>query len=241
MTDKGQFERMASALRRERGLLGASAMLLRNIRRAILFRSQEREDAFDARYGTETSRWVFRRQLGVGKGQLDDVFEYAPTPVRTFNQMVRALPIAPRDYCFVDYGSGKGRALILAAEAGFRRAVGVEISDRMHAVASKNVEVYRKSRPRSDIRLDCADARDFEPPGEDAVYYFCQPFPDWVMSAVLQRLVASVDRSGCRALLLFVTPFGAKAIERTGNFGRIAESGPDDLFTWYAFERSRQD
>jgi hypothetical protein len=195
MTDKGQFERMTETLRREKGFLGASAMLVRNIRRAILFRSQEKQDGFDARYGTETTRWVFRRQLGVGKEQLDDVFEYAPTPVRTFHYMIRELPITTNNYSFVDYGSGKGRALILANEAGFRRGVGVEISSRIHAVASNNIDIYRQGRPDADIRLERIDARDFEPPAEDAVYYFCQPFPDWVMATVLQRVAASVDRS----------------------------------------------
>ena len=57
--------------------------------------------------------------------------------------MLRALDIDYSDFVFVDYGSGKGRTLLVAAEFPFKKIVGVEIAQELHAIAGKNVDQYR--------------------------------------------------------------------------------------------------
>ena len=52
-----------------------------------------------------------------------------------FREMVGRLPIRHDDFVFIDFGSGKGRCLLLATEWPFRRIVGVELSAELNHVA----------------------------------------------------------------------------------------------------------
>ena len=50
---------------------------------------------------------------------------YQPSSSVLFVKTIAALPVKPEDSVFLDVGSGKGRVLVLAAEAGFRKAIGI--------------------------------------------------------------------------------------------------------------------
>ena len=49
------------------------------------------------------------------------------------------LDVDHREFSFVDYGSGKGRVLMLAAAYPFRRILGVEFSESLDRVARDNI------------------------------------------------------------------------------------------------------
>ena len=44
---------------------------------------------------------------------------------------------------FLDLGAGKGRMLLAASRYPFRRVIGVELSDRLAAIARSNVAAFR--------------------------------------------------------------------------------------------------
>ena len=48
-----------------------------------------------------------------------------------------------RDFIFIDLGSGKGRALLMASDYPFRRIVGVELLPQLHRAAQDNLTKYR--------------------------------------------------------------------------------------------------
>src|SRR5262249_58980749 len=64
--------------------------------------------------------------LGVPPADLVHAYAYEPVQLRVFARIIRAAAIEPANYVMVDFGSGKGRALILGAECGFGRLVGGE-------------------------------------------------------------------------------------------------------------------
>src|SRR6202035_689809 len=59
-----------------------------------------------------------------------------------FNQMMEALDLDWPRFTFVDLGSGKGRALLLASRFLFRRIVGVEIAPELSEVAAANIQRF---------------------------------------------------------------------------------------------------
>jgi cyclopropane fatty-acyl-phospholipid synthase-like methyltransferase len=75
---------------------------------------------FDLRYGTDTMRRV-------EKDALPGSSSYSATKARGFRTLMRKLDL-PKASVFVDLGSGKGRVLLLAAQYGFEKVVGVEYS-----------------------------------------------------------------------------------------------------------------
>jgi SAM-dependent methyltransferase len=57
-------------------------------------------------------------------------------PPSVLRQILDRLQLDFEEYTFIDLGSGKGRALLIASE--FRAVAGVELSPRLHAIAVEN-------------------------------------------------------------------------------------------------------
>lgn len=137
--------------------------------------------------GVETNRAVYLSALGFVGESGDDAQPYEPITDANFRAVIDAIPIEPHGYAFVDLGSGKGRALLLASKAGFRRVVGVEYSAELHQAAQKNLQAARSRWPNVDrIELLCGDAAEFVPPSGPVVCYMFNPFGPAVMSRVIK-------------------------------------------------------
>lgn len=97
------------------------------------------------------------------------------------------------DDVFIDLGSGMGRVVFQAAKAyEFRRVIGVELSEQLHAIAEENLV---RNRPRlrcRDIHLVASDVLEYEIPEDVTVVYLFNPFTGPVFQDVVDRLVASV-------------------------------------------------
>lgn len=101
---------------------------------------------------------------------------------------------ALRDFTFIDLGSGKGRALLMAAPYGFKRIVGVEFMPEWHRVAEENIRKFVELHPGCPpIESRCVDARDFDFPAGRLVVYLFNPFPEPVFVTVMERLQRSLQ------------------------------------------------
>src|SRR5262249_50730962 len=103
--------------------------------------------------------------------------------------------IRPRQDVFLDFGSGLGRAVILAARKPFLRVIGVEMNEQLNERARENL---RRALPRLECRnveLITCDATRFRIPGDVTVVYFFNPFCGQVLEQVLENLKASLQTS----------------------------------------------
>jgi len=95
---------------------------------------------------------------------------------------------------FVDFGCGKGRALLLAAEYPFRRIVGVEFFPQLVEIARKNLFSYRNPRQVCpDLEVVLGDAALFPIPDAPLVLYFNDPFDGHVLERVVLNIRRSLD------------------------------------------------
>jgi SAM-dependent methyltransferase len=117
---------------------------------------------------------------------------YFATEPWLFEEMMQALPIDFQDFTFIDIGSGKGRALLMAAPYGFKRVIGVEVIPEWHRVAEENIRRFCAKGALAASESRCMDARDYEFPAGPLVVYLFNPFPEPVFAAVLERLRQSV-------------------------------------------------
>src|ERR1700687_1532110 len=135
------------------------------------------------RYGDVEYDWDFRvdtTSATVGwRVRLLGLFHspYQPTEPALFREMLASLMRASptlsiaktdfREFTFIDIGSGKGRALLMAADYPFRRILGIELLPELHRVAKENIGKY-KSDSQQCFVIDCVlgDACEFAfPPG----------------------------------------------------------------------------
>ncbi|MBV9088229.1 MAG: class I SAM-dependent methyltransferase [Acidobacteriaceae bacterium] len=131
--------------------------------------------------------------------------------------MMSALPIAYERFTFIDIGSGKGRALLMAAEYPFRRIVGVELLPELHAIARENIAKCADRR----VELLCTDARDYEFPREASVVYLFDPLHEGGLTRLVSNLVRSMRQAPRDVWIVYHNPLLAHVVEGSGAFERI--------------------
>jgi SAM-dependent methyltransferase len=134
--------------------------------------------------------------LGTRFRELFSGGQYQPSEPGLFNQILRALPVAPEGFTFIDLGSGKGRTLLMASDYPFRRVVGVELLAEFEAIAQRNIMGYRGEQQKCfALESRQGDAREFVFPNEPTVLYLFNPFPEHALREVLGNLRKSLNSS----------------------------------------------
>jgi hypothetical protein len=160
---------------------------------------------FDERFGVDTAGEVPLAEVGITGSDLERGHaHYRPVWTRVLRESLDGLSIAYERFTFVDYGSGKGKALLLASDYPFEEIIGIEFADKLHQIASENVRRYRSPLQRCQrVRSECIDATQYEPPARPLVCFFFNPFDDPTMEAVLTRLRGSIERSPREAFIVY--------------------------------------
>ena len=147
---------------------------------------------FDFYHHVDTSP-KFREQMALGWPMDKWNFHYLPIRPKCARRVLRNLPLDPREYTFIDFGSGKGRMLFMAAGNGFRHVLGIELRSELHNRASKNVQECRHL-DGGIIESLHMDAAQYEFPDDNLVLFFFNPFGSEVMVKVLAKLTDFLDR-----------------------------------------------
>lgn len=148
---------------------------------------------------------------------------YQPTDPFIFREMMQSLPADPRSLTFLDLGSGKGRALLLAAEYSFRRIIGVELLPELHAIAQENVRRYRQPGARvTAFELHCADARRFPLPVEPLFLYLFDPFPEPILREVIASVAQSMRQSPRPLFIGYQNPVSEPVLAASPMFSKLA-------------------
>ena len=177
-----------------------------------MLKKLEVDRRFDAQFAVETGGVTHLSALHIsGNNRRFGVDHIASDP----DEMEHALDSLPGDLkglTFVDLGSGKGRAVLLASRRPFRRIVGVEFAQELHEAARANVARFPRSGQRCErIELVCADAADYELPHEDLVIFMYNPFRLEVMRRIAARTRESLRARPRRMYVLYTNPFYIEA------------------------------
>jgi SAM-dependent methyltransferase len=188
------IQRLRGVIRRY-GVVGAGRHMLHLVVAWPDRRRQRRiDDEYDRSHAVDTGGIVRLQTLDIGSENRDLGVRYEATNPEWFRELVGSLPINYGEFVFVDFGSGKGRALMLASEFPFERIVGVEFSPELTKVARRNLERFRSERQQCRaFEVVCTDAVDYEIPQAPTVLYFYNPFRAPVLRRVLSGVRASLE------------------------------------------------
>ncbi len=143
---------------------------------------------------------------GFTVGDDGDNLGYEPIDSRCFETILDHLHVRPDVDVFLDYGCGKGRALVLAALRPFRAVIGIERSRPLCAVADSNVRAALSHLRCRDVRIVNADAATYQLPESVTTVFMFKPFRGHVLQAALDQIRASVIRSPRRIRIVYVLP-----------------------------------
>jgi SAM-dependent methyltransferase len=176
------------------------------------------EPYHDWRLGIKTLEVVRSDKLGLPNQQCH---YYVAAKFRHFHRAMRHVSIEAGKDVFLDYGSGKGRVLAMAARAyPFRRVMGVEYSSELNDMARANMQraLARSRRFQCrEIEIVTADATQYALPTDVTVVHFYNPFEGEVLAQSLQRIHESLRAAPRKLTIIYQNPI---------HFERIAHQFP---------------
>ncbi len=192
---------------------------------------------FDKKYNVDTCGAIHLEELTIpDKSNIESASIYDPAPARTVKTLFSYLPNDLNNYTLVDFGSGKGRVMLVAAEYSFRKIIGVEFAKELHEVTVENIANYKSSQQKCfDIESVCADAAKFEIPEDNCIFYFFAPFKEDVLSSVIENIKQSYQQAPRHMWILYITdpithPTSFNIIENSGIFSEVrGEYCPFDI------------
>ena len=192
-----------------------------------------------ARYGDVEYDWDFRvdtTAANVGSGTRFRAAiagaPYQPSEPALFRDMVESLGVDLSGFTFIDLGSGKGRALLLASEYPFRRIVGVELLPELHATAQANVAKFKSDAQKCRaIECICGDAREYVFSDEPLVVYLFNPLPEAGLERAIANLEDSIRRNPRPVYVIYHNPLLEHVLARSAALKKVSGTHQYSVFS----------
>ena len=94
-----------------------------------------------------------------------------------------------RSDVFIDLGSGKGRALLIAGLLPYKRVVGVEMDGQLCRLARDNIDRARPRLRAGNVECVNANVLDWQIPDDASVIFMYNPFIDRTFYGVTERIL----------------------------------------------------
>lgn len=166
------------------------------------------------------NEWYWEKKLGISSMRIetlpaqlsysDSVREqfhhYQGASFYILHETFRHLPAEALNGRFIDFGCGKARVLLVAANHGFSKISGIDIDKELLEVARKNISVSKLNFNEVELKIKQADAATFQIPDDCSVLFFFNPFGEVIMSAVKDNLLNSLSRKPRKLWVVYVNP-----------------------------------
>lgn len=206
-----------------------AALTLKTIRHKVrsfspaAARARRADQAFDRRWGTDTGGLMNLSALNVARDRALLGNGYQASNGVALEQALAVAGIDPARFTFIDYGSGKGRVVLIAAATGFAHAIGVEFAPELHTVALANADRFLAvgGAPRR-CEMVLGDAGAYDPPAGPIFAYIYNSFGPVILREVLERLERRAA-AGQEIVAVYVNPRHREAFEDGARWRTIAD------------------
>ncbi|TNE38730.1 MAG: hypothetical protein EP348_04540 [Alphaproteobacteria bacterium] len=207
-----------------RTLLGLMGYLFKKLKLPF-FQSYLFNPAAEPENGLDTSGIHEQRDLDIPEEKRSSATRYEASSSFEFRYVLERLRINYPDYHFIDYGSGKGAVLAVAARYPFASVTGIELSTSLHETACRNIEILERQGEVKAASLASfnEDAGRYPLPDAPHIFYLYNPFAADIMQKVLARIRSDVTMRKSPSYLLYNNPMQHDTIAASGLFEKIAE------------------
>jgi SAM-dependent methyltransferase len=188
----------------------------------------ESSHPFDLSTGLDTGGLIVNQQH---RGHPHDPYGtpyYASPPSLVQAMLDRWLATPGRlsveNYTFIDFGSGKGRVVLIASRLPFRKCIGVEVDAELSAIAAQNFTQWQQSgNAVSPLEAISQEATNFEFPAGPCLVYLFNPFASEVLALLLERIARSFANRPGQLDLLYVNAEFRDLLDRHPGFTPLWE------------------
>jgi 16S rRNA G966 N2-methylase RsmD len=204
--------------------------VLRNIRKVGLVttvRYITSDLFFDMKYRIDTINTAQLDTLQIDSHNKAVGNYYEGTNAYIFQKMISQVELDPSQSTFVDFGSGKGKAMFMAAERGFRKVIGVEFSIELVEVCRENLEIFKtKSKSKTEFEILHMDASEYQIPAEANLLFFSNPFNEELTNKVIDNILKSHGQAPRAIWVVHLHPQGNMAFVRHPRF-KVEHEAPE--------------
>ncbi len=200
------------------------------------------DQSFDRRVNVETAGTEEPGFLTAEDALKTHARGYEPITEQKMHALLGMLPsLDLSTFVFIDLGSGKGRALFVAAEYPFRQIIGVEYSSELHEVAMRNVHTYQNPAQKCfDIKVVCADATAFCLPASSTVCFINNPYDELLIAKTAKHIDRSLRSAPRPFFIIYIHAYYTGPIDAMSGWSRICEGSlePSPYVIWQWDESS---
>jgi SAM-dependent methyltransferase len=165
-----------------------------------------RPHPFDLVHGISTNGVLPPWLLGAYETEANEATAYAGCQPSCVRRGLASIPDL-QSRVFVDFGCGKGRALIVASERNPRAILGLELSPYLADMAERNAEIVACKFPgRTRIEVIAGDAFEAELPDADLVVFVYHAFSRALVARLAALLTEISGRSGREIFVILENP-----------------------------------
>ena len=188
---------------------------------------------FELRHGLKMNPSLDRERAQIENPHIEGHERYEPISHFSFNRMLKKIDWDFRESTFTDFGCGKGAAILLASQYGFKKYIGIEYSPELVKECITNIQKFSKnSGSVINYEIICNDATKYQIPTDANVFYFFNPFNNKLLDIVLQNIAESVKANKRNILLLYFNALHKDVVEKHG-YTVIYSEKKDKTNVWY--------
>lgn len=106
----------------------------------------------------------------------------------------------------LDFGSGKGRIIVVAAHYGFKSITGIDFSESLCREAEYNIEKIKPLFPATNFKIICDDVVNYTIENDTNVFFFFNPFDEVIMLRVVKNILLSLKQNPRKIYIIYVNP-----------------------------------
>jgi len=149
-------------------------------------------------------------------GDNSDNNEYVPVYSWYIKRIMKVFNISQNDN-LLDYGSGKGAAMIFFAKYSFNRIDGVEYDKYLHEIAESNFKI-KNLKHLNSYNVDATQFIDID---FYTFYFFYNPFHGKVLELTIEQLKNSYIRNPRKIIIIYQNPLGGQLFINSELFKNI--------------------
>lgn len=186
---------------------------------------------FDYRYKIETINTKMLDELEIDSPNKAHGRYYEGTNAYRFNRTFSKIKVDVANTCMIDFGSGKGKLMFLAAERGIPKIIGVEFSTELVDVCKRNVESFKqRSKSKTEFTVIHMDAAEYQIPAEANLLFFSNPFDEALIEKVIENILRSIQSSPREVVVAHLFPQGNMAFANHPRFHLETETEDGFIF-----------
>jgi SAM-dependent methyltransferase len=159
----------------------------------------------EKQYGIRTTGADALQHLEKKGIDIDHATIYMPVSYDVLEDVFAHIPISDCRH-FLDIGSGKGRALCMAAHYGVPKVTGIDFSARLCAAARANLQSLQQRKPGFIFNIINNDAFYYEIPLDVDCIFLFNPFDTAIMHGVVENILQSLALNPRKIILIYVNP-----------------------------------